>query len=131
MADDPTLAAVHGVAEDLRGLRVELTGRMDQMVTRREHEAEVKRIDAEAARTRDALAAHQAQEDVRLTAIQAQLTAGDTAILARIEAGEHKREQAQADAAERRRQDRRWTASWAVAAVSATAAVTTVITRLI
>lgn len=63
MADDPTLAAVHGVAEDLRGLRVELTGRMDQMVTRREHEAEVRRIDSEAARVRDALDVHVTSSD--------------------------------------------------------------------
>ena len=44
---DPTLAAVEAVRDDLRDLRTDLTVRMDGMVTRREHEAEVRRIDSE------------------------------------------------------------------------------------
>jgi Skp family chaperone for outer membrane proteins len=54
VTSDPILSAVQDVAQDVRDLRVEITGRMDQMVTRREHEAEVRRLDSAHASLQDA-----------------------------------------------------------------------------
>jgi hypothetical protein len=128
---DPTLSAIQGVAQDVRDLRAEITGRLGDMITRREHVAEVKRLDAEDTRTREALAEHERQADLRLTAIQVAVDRGDTEIRALIEAAEERRQAAVEAAAERRRQDRRWFATWAVAAVGAAVAVTQVIAALL
>ncbi len=46
-AEDVTLAAIDRVAQDVRDLRSDLTGRLDVLVTRREHDAEVRRLDSE------------------------------------------------------------------------------------
>lgn len=138
---DPTLAAIEGLRNDvgslrtetansINGLRTDLSGRLDAAVTRREHDAEVRRIDAEARATREALAAHEAQADVRLSAIKAAVDAGDASIRAQLEEGERKRDAAVEQAAQRRREDRRYIATWMVGAVSAATAVTTLITRL-
>ena len=115
---DPTLEAVQGVRDDVRELRADLTGRLDQMVTRREHESEVRRLDSERAALGDALVRHEESADVRLSSLQAAMVAGDKAVLTAIDAAE-----------ERRRGDRRWMAGWIVAAVGAAAAITNVIVR--
>ena len=126
---DPTLAAVEAVRDDLRALRADLTGRMDQMVTRREHEAEVRRIDAEANRTRDlahttrtALEAHEDAAAARLAHIDVSMRDGDAAVLAAITAAEEHR-------AADRIAARRWTAGWVVTAIGVATALTGLILR--
>lgn len=130
--NDATLAAIAGVSQDVRDLRVDLTGRLDQMVTRNEHLAEVRRIDAEAARTRDALAAHETQADHRLTAIQQDIEEEATAraaafvgLTAAMTEADNKRDAAKVAAAERRKADRRFIVMWVVAAVGASAGLRT------
>ncbi|GEL95349.1 hypothetical protein [Cellulomonas composti] len=118
MVDNPLLAAVHGVAQDLRDMRADLTGRMDAMVTRREHDAEVRRLDAEAQSTRDLLLAHEQSADRRLDAQRAEQRAADEQIREQIAEGERRREEAQIAAAERRKADRRWTATWTLGAAA-------------
>jgi len=113
--DSATLAAINRVAVDVQALRVDLTSRMEHLVTRREHDAEIRRVDAEARHTLAALMTHETSSDARLGAIQQD-----------IESGEQRRLEAQAAQVERRRQDRRYIATWVVAAVSATATVTSV-----
>lgn len=125
---DATLAAIAGVSQDVRDLRVDLTGRLDQMVTRNEHLAEIRRIDAEAARTRDALSAHETQADHRLTAIQQDIedeakarAEAFVALASAMAEADNKRETAKTAAAERRKADRRWVAGWVVCATGAVA----------
>jgi uncharacterized protein YaiL (DUF2058 family) len=110
--DSATLAAIDRVGRDVRELRTDLTQQMAQMITRNEHDAEVRRIDAEAQHTRAALVAHETEADKRLTAIQAD-----------IEEGERKRTAAQEAAAERRRQDRRFMVGTVITGMAAASAV--------
>lgn len=128
---DPTLSAVQGVAQDVRDLRTDITGRLDQMVTRREHAAEVRRLDVVDEAQKTALIEHERQADIRLTAIQQAVDAGDGKIRELIEETERRREAAVLVATERRRKDRQFFATWAVAAVAAAVAVTQLITALI
>ena len=105
MPTDPITDAINRVGQDVRDLRVDLTGRLDAMVPRREHDAEVKRIDAEARATRQALSTHELTADER-----------------------HKRLTATLDAqAAQRTADRRFVATWVVAAVGVAATVTGVL----
>ena len=91
MTDSDPIAAIEGLRSavdrsrtetttSIDRLRTDLTGRMDQMVTRREHEAEVRRIDSEHKSLATALAVHaDASEatnvdiDRRLVAIEEQV----------------------------------------------------------
>jgi hypothetical protein len=106
---DPTLDAVNAVRGDLAGLRTELTGRMDAMVTRREHEAEVRRIDSDAQRTREQLIRHEQDANRRLDDISTEVATGDQAILAVVEADKAQRAAEAKALAEQRKADRRWT----------------------
>ncbi|KZM34555.1 hypothetical protein [Oerskovia enterophila] len=106
---DPTLDAVNAVRGDVKGLRDELTIRLDAMVTRREHEAEVRRIDSEAQRTREQLMQHEREADRRLVEISTEVTIGDKAILGVVEADKAQRSAEAKALAEQRRTDRRWT----------------------
>ena len=115
---DPTLEAVQAVRDDLRALRSDLTGRMDQMVTRREHEAEVRRLDSERAALGDALLRHEEASDVRLSGMHDAMRAGDREVLDAIHAAD-----------DRRIADRRWLAGWLVTAIGVASAVTSLITR--
>ncbi|TQL03498.1 hypothetical protein [Cellulomonas sp. SLBN-39] len=138
---DPTLTAIQGVRTDVGALRAEtaasiqalredLSARLDTTVSRREHEAEVRRIDAESRATREAMATLESQADARLLAAHAAIEAGDAAVRARLEEVERKRGAALEAAEVRRREDRRYLASWMVGAVSAATAVTALVTRL-
>lgn len=106
---DPTLDAVNGVRSDVKDLRDELTGRLDAMVTRREHEAEVRRIDSEAQRTREQLVQHERDADRRLVEISTEVATGDKAILGVVEADKAQRSAEAKALAEQRKADRRWT----------------------
>lgn len=106
---DPTLDAINDVRGDVKDLRDDLTGRLDTMVTRREHEAEVRRIDSEAQRTREQLVRHEQDADRRLNEISTEVATGDKAILAVIEADKTQRAAEAKAAAEQRQADRRWT----------------------
>lgn len=116
---DPTLDAVNALRTDLAGLRSELTGRMDAMVTRREHEAEVRRIDAEARRTAEALAQHERESDRRMSELAAEAATGDKAVLGVVEADKAERAAEAKAAAAQRRVDRRWV----IGAITAAAGV--------
>lgn len=115
------------IRADIRDLRQDLTSRMDQMVTRREHEAEVRRIDAEALAAREALGRHEQEADRRLTEIERAVAAGDAKILAVIEADRaahaqqreddtKERATAKRQRAEQRKADRRWMIGAVIAA---------------
>ena len=113
---DPTLSAIAGVAQDVRDLRTDITGRLDQMVTRREHVAEIKRLDEADKGQRDALARHEEAADARLLAIGEKIDEAERVRAAAVEA-----------AAKRRTEDRRWLASWGVAAIVAAVGITQLI----
>lgn len=125
MPDDALTTAINRVGQDVRDLRLDLTNRMDAMVTRREHDAEVKRIDAEAraardeiARNRDALEQHEASATAQWRSVEEQ-----------IKSAEEKRESAVEAAKERRKADRRFIALWLSGAVGAAVALATFITQ--
>lgn len=105
MPEDSLTTAINRVGQDVRDLRVDLTGRLDAMVTRREHDAEVRRIDAEARATRQALTTHEVTAEERHKALKATLDAQ----------------------AKQRSTDRRFVATWVVAAVGVAATVTGVL----
>lgn len=107
---DPVILAVDGLRADVRDMRADLSGRIENLVTRREHEAEIRRVDAEAKLTRERLEVH----DAALAAIRAAVDAGDDAILARIDRDEKDRA---ADA----RAARRFATTTTIAAVGVTA----------
>ena len=134
---DATLAAIDRVGKDVRDLRIDLTGRLDQMVTRNEHLAEVRRIDAEAARTKDALTSHEGAADRRLAAIQEDISdearARAEVMAAMVEAikeADDKRETALVAVAERRRADRRFIVATIITAVAAASGATGVLVSL-
>lgn len=118
-------------------LRTELLGRFDQMVSQREHDEAMRRIDSEheslwrAIRdTTTQFDQHEKDSAVRIEAINKAVYEGDAAIVTRIENVEAKREEARIEQQEKRRLDRRWFAGWAVAAIVAAVAVATFIQHL-
>lgn len=110
----------------INGLRTELSGRMDQMITRREHEAEVRRQDAETAHVRQALADHERTAGARLDGIEGQY--GD--VLQKMTDADEKREAARKDAEKQRRADRRSLVGILIAAVAAASAVSGLIVNI-
>jgi chromosome segregation ATPase len=135
MPDDPTILSVLAglqstveasrteTAGAINGLRTELSGRMDQMITRREHEAEVRRQDAETAHVRQALADHEQAAGKRLDGIEDRY--GD--VLQKITDADKKRDEAREAAELRRRADRRWLVGILIAAVAAASGVSGVV----
>lgn len=123
MADDPTLAAIERIGSEVTAsraetgrqidsLRQDLTGRLDAVVTRREHDAEVKRIDSEhrALAERHAalmVSADQEHADLRESLRQDQ---------------EERREIAEKTEA-RRRSDRRWYIGITISAIASVGAL--------
>lgn len=127
MPDDALTTAINRVGQDVRDLRVDLTNRLDAMVTRREHDAETRRIDAEIASNRAAAEANRkALEDH-----EAEATAQWRSVAGQIEQAEQRRQDAAEAAAERRKADRRFIATWSTTAVGVGIALATLVTRWI
>lgn len=117
---DPTLAAVQQVAQDVRDLRLEVSGRMEQAVTRREHDAEIKLVRTE----------HQLLAE-RHAALEASATVEHTALREAIEADQAGRALERQRTEDARRADRRVYLAVTVGAVSAAPALASFIGRLI
>jgi len=121
MADDATILSVLAglqtsvetsrteTARAIDSLRTDLTARIGEMVTRREHEAEIKRLDEADRRVAR-----------RLEGIEHQLTG----VREQMEEADEKREAARAAAEERRRADRRWLVGIVLTAIATASAVT-------
>lgn len=123
MSDDPTLAAIERIGSEVTAsrtetgrqidaLRQDLTGRLDAVITRREHDAEVRRIDSEhrALAERHAaleISADQEHADIRESLRQDQ---------------EERREIAEKTEA-RRRSDRRWYIGITISAIASVGAL--------
>lgn len=117
MPDDAaTLAAIDRVDRSVQSLRTDLSLRVDQMVTRKEHESEVRRLDAEAQATRKALADHETEAGKRLDGISEQ-----------IADGEKRRQDAKNAAEAQRKADRRWLIGIVLTAIAVAASVSGVI----
>lgn len=129
MTTDPTLAAVERVDRNVRDMRVELSGRMDAMVTRREHQAEVRRIDADAQAAREALARHEAEEGIKLRDIEKSIRAGDEKILAVIANQESARAATEKARDDERKSDRRWQVGAVMTAASLAVALSQFLIR--
>lgn len=130
MTDDAaTLAALATVSKDVRELRLDLSTRMDTMVTRREHDAEVRRIDAEAVATREALERHETESARHHQSIEASLASGDALIVSKLEKQETRREEIAAATEARRIADRRWSIGAFMTAGALAVAVGQFITR--
>lgn len=135
MPDDAaTLAAIDRVDRSVQSLRTDLTGRLDQMVTRKEHEAEVRRLDSEAQASRQALAEHERIAGKRLD----EITEQHADLLQRLADADEKREAARRDAekereverknaAAQRKADRRWLITITITAVGVASGVSGVI----
>lgn len=124
MADDAaTLAAIDRVDRSVQSLRTDLTGRLDQMVTRKEHEAEVRRLDSEAQASRQALAEHERVAGKRLD----EITDQHADLLQKIADADTKREAAREEEKLRRKADRRWLITVVIAAVGVASGVSGVI----
>lgn len=105
---DPILSAVEATTRQVADLRTELTTRLDQMVTRREHDAEVRRIDADHERTRANLATHEREAAAHFDTIAARVDESERSIKSAIESEKIQRA-AEAQATARQRViDRRW-----------------------
>lgn len=111
---DPILDALGAVRAQIS----ELAARLDSMVTRREHDAEVRRIDAEAERTRESLLRHETDATRRLAEIESVVESRVDEVLAAVEK----------DRAERKA-DRHWLVGIVVAACSAAVALGQLLTR--
>jgi DNA repair exonuclease SbcCD ATPase subunit len=128
MADDATILSVLAglqtsvetsrteTARAIDSLRTDLTARIGEMVTRREHEAEIKRLDEADRRVAR-----------RLEGIEHQLTG----VREQMEEADEKREAARAAAEERRRADRRWLVGIVLTAIATASAVTGVVVNAI
>lgn len=149
MTDDTaTLSAIAGIRTDVGSLRTDvsaqiaalrsdLTQRLDQTVTRREHDAVVGRQDAETKNVRQALEAHEASANQHLVKIEGDIEAEAharadvmTAMMAAIKDADDKRETALEAVAERRRADRRFIVGVIFMAVSAASAATGVLVSI-
>lgn len=139
MADDATILSVLAglqtsvetsrteTARAIDSLRTDLTARIGEMVTRREHEAEIKRLDEADQRIAQALADHERAATRRLEGIDHQLTG----VREQMEEADEKREAARAAAEERRRADRRWLVGIVLTAIATASAVTGVVVNAI
>ncbi|GAA1995633.1 hypothetical protein GCM10009718_37000 [Isoptericola halotolerans] len=110
---DPTLDAINATRDDVRALRTDLS----TMVTRREHEAEVRRLDAETATLRRDLHDHESDAEKRHERFAAEARAADAQVLKELEADRKQRAAEIAKAAEARKQDRRWVVGAIIGAV--------------
>lgn len=119
MADAETLAAITQLNASVSELRQDITGRLDNMVTRREHDAEVRRIDAELAHQATAQSQHEQGATGRLAHLEATMTAGDKAVLERVEEADQKRQD-----------NRRWLAGWMIGAVGLAVALSQLALRV-
>lgn len=126
---DPTLDAIGAVRTQVADLRTDLTTRMDTMVTRREHDAEVRRLDAEAERTREALLRHETEAERRLGDIEHSIESRVGAVLTAIEEDKRARAKAAVHEAERRQADRRWLLGMVVSACGVAVALGQFLTR--
>jgi hypothetical protein len=105
---DQTLAAVDALRDDITHRFDDLGRRIDSMVTRREHDAEVRRIDACNQATRAAVDQNKADTDGRIKALQTALADGDAKVAAELEADRQQRAAEIKQAAADRKADRRW-----------------------
>lgn len=110
-------------AGNINGLRTELSGRMDQMITRREHEAEVRRQDAETSHVRQALVDHERTAGARFDGVEDQYAD----VLQKMADADEKREAARKESEKQRKADRRWLIGILIAAVAAASGASGVI----
>jgi len=129
MTTDPTLDAIGAVRVQVADLRTELTTRLDTMVTRREHDAEVRRLDAEATRTREALARHETNAGRHRTEIEDSIDTRVGELLAVIEDDRRDRARQATRDAEQRHADRRWLLGMVVSAGGLAVALGQLFTR--
>lgn len=120
MTTDPILAAVERVDRAVVELRQDLGGRLAELVTRREHEAEVRRIDSEHA------ALVQAHADLR---VSADLEHSELREAISADRSERRTERQRVDDA--RRADRRTYLAVTVSAVGVAVAVAALIVSII
>ena len=67
---DPILEALGAVRSDLAAMRLELMGRIDRMVSREEHRAEIKRLDSLHVQAAKDLADHETSAGDRMAAAE-------------------------------------------------------------
>jgi len=118
------------VAQSLEALRNDLTGRIDQMVSQREHDAETRRIDAETARLRSDLDAHLAESRDWREELVRNVKAGDDEIRKLIEKGERAREEARTEQHDRRHKDRQFLITALIGFMTVTVGAITLLLRL-
>lgn len=107
---DPILSAIEGVKADVRDLKTDLTGRLDQMVTRREMEAEMGTVRAVHQGLADQFERHAQDAEVEHSALRQSLEDDKKARQA---------ERQRVD--DQRRADRRFFMTTAIAAVGVAA----------
>jgi hypothetical protein len=105
---DQTLAAVDALRGDITHRFDDLGRRIDSMVTRREHDAEVRRIDAYNQATRAAVDQNKSDADGKIEALQTAVADGDAKVAAELEADRQQRAAEIKQAAADRKADRRW-----------------------
>lgn len=122
---DPILDAIGAVRATLR----DLTSRLETMVTRREHDAEVRRIDAEANATREALLRHENEADRRLTGIEDSIDTRVGEVLDAVEQDKKERAARADREAEQRKSDRHWQIGMVASACGLAVALGQLLTR--
>lgn len=129
MTADPVLDAVQALREDVRSQHEMLTHRLDQMVSKDVHQAEMKRVDAALEAQRTAFEAHVDLSAQNQEALKTQVIAGDNAILARMDAQDKQQTAKEATRAEAAKQDRRWLLGWCATLCTIAVSIATLLTR--
>lgn len=131
MSTDPVLDAIQAVRDDVRTNHAMLTQRIDQMVSKDVHDAEIRRIDS-------------AHSDLRKSheTLAVQVASGDAAILERLDRDLRARESKEKDDLKARtvreeaelesaKQFRRWLLNWLIGAFSLAVGAATLISKFI
>lgn len=120
MSTDPVLDAIQAVREDVRTNHEMLTRRLDQMVTKDVHDAEVRRIDSELA-----------SQKISHSELKKQVTDGDSAILSRMDADQKANSAKEEAAKETAKADRRWLLGWAATLCTVVTGVATFLNKIL
>lgn len=129
MTADPVLDAIQAVREDVRANHEMLTRRIDQMVSKDVHDAEIRRIDAALDSQRSAFDSHVALSTENQAALRAQVIAGDNAILSRMDDQDKQLAAKETARMESAKTDRRWMLGWVATLCTIAVSIATFVTR--
>jgi len=109
---DPLLEAIQSVRDDVRANHEALTRRLEQMVSKDTHEAEVRRIDAELVSQKRAFDSHVQVYAQSQAELKRQVVDGDQQILQRLADYQSHQSEKDEERAASAKSDRHWLLGW-------------------